>query len=350
MKNIAEILPGRIAYRNLVHAKPEGFADFRKGEGVKHLGRKYIYYKDVDYGTTEDNPVRVKGSSGVTVTKLADSRRQGIDPNAELPCVSLNLSDSHKAYQGENGMTRMKADRYNGWTDGAWMDMVEFYATEGRSAKYNRFIYLHRRNDALPLDTNSIEDVVVSATDLIYSGDLELSLEAVTAFVYDAAPNMITRDKNKAIDLIVKKEEVPTATISWTYAEAQEWLETKCIDNYEVDYCLPFRYFAERVYPVLNEFYKTVNDSNPLGRKINVTQWFDNSGDSEKSVLGARISQAQKWEHLRKVLVATAKYMMVNDWQLPLNLETAFPQIKNGDDKDIQERLVKLEKFQIKED
>ena len=94
---------------------------------------------------------------------------------------------------------------------------------------------------------------------------------------------------------------------------------------------------------MLNEFYKTIDaDNAPLGRKINVTQWFDNSGDSEKSVLGARIVQAQKWEHLRKVLVATAKYMMVNDWQLPFELETAFPQIKNGDDKDIQERLVRL--------
>ena len=34
--------------------------------------------------------------------------------------------------------------------------------------------------------------------------------------------------------------------------------------------------------------------------------------------------------------------MMVNDWQLPFELETAFPQIRDGDDKDIQERLVRL--------
>ena len=60
-----EILPGRLAYKNLKSAKPEGFAPFRGGEGVKHVGRKYILYKDVDYGTTEDNPVRVKGSSGI---------------------------------------------------------------------------------------------------------------------------------------------------------------------------------------------------------------------------------------------------------------------------------------------
>ena len=88
MTQIQDILPGRIAYKNLVHAKPEGFAPFRKGEGVKHLGRKYIKYDQVDYGITEDNPVRLKGSSGMTVTEIADSRRQGIDPSAELPCVS----------------------------------------------------------------------------------------------------------------------------------------------------------------------------------------------------------------------------------------------------------------------
>ena len=338
-----DILPGRIAYKNLVHAKPEDFAPFRQGEGVKYIDRKYIKYDQVDYGITEDNPVRLKGSSGMTVTEIADSRRQGIDPSAELPCVTLSIDGSDLPYNGENGMTRMKADRSNGYADGVWMDIVEFFATEGRSARYNQIIYLHKRNDILPASSNTIEDIVKTATDLIYSRDLELTLEAVTAFVYDAAPNMMRRDKNKAIDIIVKKEEVPTSTISWTYSECLEWLENKCIDDYQVDYCLPYRYFAERVYPVLNEFYKTIDaDNAPLGRKINVTQWFDNSGDSEKSVLGARIVQAQKWEHLRKVLVATAKYMMVNNWELPFELETAFPQIKNGDDKDIQERLVKL--------
>ena len=60
MTQIQDILPGRIAYKNLVHAKPEGFAPFREGEGVKHLGRKYIKYDQVDYGITEDNPVRLK--------------------------------------------------------------------------------------------------------------------------------------------------------------------------------------------------------------------------------------------------------------------------------------------------
>ena len=210
MTQIQDILPGRIAYKNLVHAKPEGFAPFREGEGVKHIARLYIKYDQVDYGVTEDNPVRLKGSSGMTVTEIADSRRQGIDPRAELPCVSLNKDNSKSSYTGENGMTRMKADRSNGYVDGTWMDVVEFFATEGRSANYNKIIYLHKRNDALPASTNSIEDIVKTATDLIYSKDLKLDLKEVTAFVYDAAPNMMRRDKNKAIDHIVKKEEVPT--------------------------------------------------------------------------------------------------------------------------------------------
>ena len=355
MNPITEILPGRLTYDELKKAKADQFAPFRGGEGVKHVDRKYVLYKDVDYGTTEDNPVRVNGSSGVAVTKLADSRRQGIDPSAELPCVSINKNEDTKTpYKGENGMTRMKADRYNGYGqyggDGVWMDVVEFFATEGRSAEYNRIVYLHKRNSALPQDSNTINDIVKTATDLIYSGDLELTQDAVEKFVYNAAPDMETRVKNQAVKSIVKEEDIPTSTISWTYSEAQEWLEKRCVDDYQVDYCLPYRYFAERVYPVLNEFYKTVDSSNPLGRKINVTQWFDNSGDSEKSVLGARISQAQKWEHLRKIGVALSKYMMVNDWQLPFELETAFPQIKDGDDKDIQERLVKLPKIEIKED
>ena len=343
---LTEILPGRLAYKNLKSAKPEGFAPFRGGEGVKHVGRKYVLYKDVDYGITEDNPVRVKGSSGIAVTKLADSRRQGIDPNAELPCVSANDENSKKPYKGENGLTRMKADRYNGYGqyggDGVWMDIVEFFATEGRSAEYNRIVYLHKKNDELPQDSNSMLDVVKTATDLIYSGDLKLSLEAVTKFVYDAAPNMETRVKNQAIKIIIKEEEIPTSTISWTFAECINWLEDTCVDDYRVDYCFPFRYFAERVYPILNEYYKTVDSDSPLGRKINITQWFDNTGDSEQTVLASRIAQTKKWEHLRLVLKSVAKYMMVNDWQLPFELETAFPQIRDGDDKDIQERLVRL--------
>ena len=228
------------------------------------------------------------------------------------------------------------------------MDVVEFYATEGRSAEYNRIIYLHKRNDILPASSNTIDDVVKTATDLIFSQDLESTLEAVKTFVYDAAPNMMTRDKNKAIDIIVKKENVPTSTISWTYSEFLEWKENKCIDDYQVDYCMPFRFFPERIYAILNEFYKTINDKYPLGRKINITQHFDNTGDSEKSVLGARIAQAAKWEYLRKMCVALAKYMVQNDWQLPFETETALPQIKSGDDKDIQEKYVALPKIDIK--
>ena len=350
MKNkLTDILPGRIAYKDLIHAKPEGFAPFRAGEGVKHVARLYIKYDEVDYGVTEDNPVRVKGSSGMTVTEIADSRRQGIDPSAELPCVTLNKDDPEFGkYEGQNGMTRYKADRSNGYEDGVWMDVVEFYATEGRSAEYNRIIYLHKRNDILPASSNTIDDVVKTATDLIFSQDLESTLEAVKTFVYDAAPNMMTRDKNKAIDIIVKKENVPTSTISWTYSEFLEWKENKCIDDYQVDYCMPFRFFPERIYAILNEFYKTINDKHPLGRKINITQHFDNAGDSEKSVLGARIAQAAKWEYLRKMCVALAKYMVQNDWQLPFETETALPQIKSGDDKDIQEKFVTLPEITIK--
>ena len=83
MNPLSEILPGRIAYQDLKNATGADFAPFREGEGVIHKGRKYIEYKNVNYGVTEDNPIRVKGSSGTKVTQIADSRRQGIDPFAE---------------------------------------------------------------------------------------------------------------------------------------------------------------------------------------------------------------------------------------------------------------------------
>ena len=40
--------------------------------------------------------------------------------------------------------------------------------------------------------------------------------------------------------------------------------------------------------------------------------------------------------------------MVQNDWQLPFETETALPQIKSGDDKDIQEKFVTLPEITIK--
>ena len=334
MNPLSEIIPGRIGYKDLQNATGTDFAPFREGEGVIHKGRKYIKYADVNYGVTEDNPIRVKGSSGTKVTQIADSRRQGIDPFAELPCVSLSNEPS-KLYDGENGMTRFKSDRYNGWNEGAWMDIVEFVATEGRTKEYNRIVYLHRRNDDLPQDSNSVADIVKTATDLIASGDLNLDIDSVEHFVYDAAPNMLTQDKNKAVKQIVKDKDVPTSTIGWTYAECLDWLENKCLSNYDPDYCFPYRYFAERVYAIMKQYHEQK-------RVIKVTQWFDNKGDSDEIVLAGRINQSQKWEEFRKICKSLALYMIANDWQLPFEVETAFPQIKDGDNKEQQDILVQL--------
>mgnify|MGYP001228631183 FL=1 len=334
MNSLNQTLPGRIAYKDLKNAEGTDFASFRVGEGVVHKGRKYIFYSDVNYGLTEDNPIRIKGSSGTKVNQISDSRRQGIDSTAELPCVSLS-DDPSKTYDGENGMTRYKADRENGWNEGAWMDIVEFVSTEDRTKEYNRKIYLHRRNDGLPQDSNSVDDLVGTATKLITSKDLELDLDAVTKFVYDAAPNMLTKDKNKAIKQIVKEEDVPTSTIGWTYAECLDWLEDRCVDDYEVDYCFPYRYFAERIYAVMKKYHESK-------KVVKVTQWFDNKGDSDEVVLASRINQQIKWEELRLICKTWALYMLNNDWQLPVELTTAFPQIKSGDNKEPQDKLVKL--------
>ena len=328
------ILPGRISYADLKDTDESVFAPFRGGEGVIHKGRKYIEYASVNYGVTEDNPCRAKGSTRKKVIEIADSRRQGIDPNAELPCVSE--SETELPYDGENGMTRYKADKYNGQDHGAWMDIVEFVATEGRTAKYNRFVYLHGRNDGLPQGNNSVEDVVSSATQLIYSGDLELREGPITAFVYEASPNMTTQEKNKAIRVIIKEEEVPTVTINWQHSECKDWLENKCLDDIgTVDYCFPYHYFQDRVYSLMKQYHL-------VKRKLKVIQHFDNTGDSDQVVLDARINQAKKWEEFRQICKSLALYMLNNDWELPFDVDTAFPQIKSGDHQEDQNRVVNL--------
>jgi hypothetical protein len=335
---LSQVLPGRIPYLDLKNASVEDFlSEFEGGTGVIHVSRMYIPYDEIFWGETEDNPARAKGSTKNNIKALASSRKQGIDPKAKLPTVEetviTDIDGNVFRYKAENGITRKKADFYNGYIDGAWFDVVRYIETEGRSAKYNRIVWLHLENDPLPQEGNSVDDLVQTSCELIASGDLAREESAIRDFVYESAPNMPTQDKNEVVRIVLKQEDIPTRTISWRDNECREWLDEKCLDNVDVDYCFPFHYFQDRVYSLLKQYHLTKEEQF-------VVQHFDNKGDSGEVIKASRISQKQKWEEFREIMESVAKYMVLNNWELPIDKDQYFPQIKTGDDAEDANRIV----------
>ena len=345
MQNILiETLPGRIAYQDLKNASVEDFTyKFVGGTGVIHVSRQFIKYDDIFWGETEENPARAKGSSKKNIKGLADSRRKGIDPKATLPAVQetviTDIEGKTYRYKAENGITRKKADFLNGYKEGAWFDVVRYVETKGRSAEYNRRVWLHIENDPLPSEGNSTADLHQTCAELICSGDLPKEESAIRDFVYESAPNMATQDKNEVVRIVLKEEDVPTKTISWRNNECKEWLDKKCVDDIEVDYCFPFEYFQDRIYTLSKQYH--YSGSSVSDRKVQkVVQHFPNDGDSDQVVIAHRTNQKAKWEETRQIFWSIAQYMLLNDQQLPFDVDQFFPQIKTGDNAEDPNRII----------
>lgn len=341
---LTQTLEGRIAYDKLSQLKKSDFSYVFKGSiGVIYVDRIYIQYDDIYWGETEENPARKKGSSKTNIKSLSTSRALGIDLTCALPavssCVIKDTNGKNYRYKAENGITRKKADFFNGYKKGVWFDLVEFVATEGRSSNYNREIWLQLENDGLPQESHTVEDLVVSCCNLIQSNDLSKEESVIRDFVYESAPNMATQDKNEVVRIVLKEENVPTRTISWRDNECRDWLDQKCLDELEVDYCFPFHYFQDRIYSLMKRYYESGKD--PSERKSQkVVQHFDICGDSDDAVIAYRDAQKKKWEECRNVMKSIAQYMIVNDWELPFDKDQYFPQIKTGDNSDDPNRIV----------
>ena len=113
------IIEGRISYDELPYVSKATWnnSKFKASEGVMLDDRRYIRFSDIYWGSTEKNPIRVKGSSPSNINNLATSRKQGIDTEAPRPVVvECNITspcgDVYR-YKAENGITRKKADFEN---------------------------------------------------------------------------------------------------------------------------------------------------------------------------------------------------------------------------------------------
>tara|TARA_B100000035_G_C20975946_1_gene543177 strand:+ start:209 stop:1249 length:1041 start_codon:yes stop_codon:yes gene_type:complete len=341
---ISETLEGRISYDNFPGVDVLIFtSECRAGIGVIHEDRKFIGYDEIYWGEIEENPARQNGSSSSNIKAIASSRSRGIDPTAPLPAVSpCVITEGGKTYlyKAENGITRYKADKLNNYTEGAVFDVVRFVEEQGRSAEYNRYIWLHQENDNLPQGVNTVSDLVTTCCVLIKNGDLEKDEFEIRQYVYDAAVNMPTADKNEVVRRVLKEEDVPTKTISWRNGECEEWLDQKCVDETQIDYCFPYHYFQDRLYSLFKQYYES--GDNLAEREVQeILQHFENKGDCEEYILSQRTLQDAKWEELRKIFWSIAEYMFMNNKQLPVNRVGFFPQIKTGENADDPNRIVK---------
>ena len=150
---------------------------------------------------------------------------------------------------------------------------------------------------------------------------------SIRDFVFVSAPTMPTQDKNEVGRNVIKGCDVPTKTIAWRDNECKEWLDTKCVDEVNVDYSFPYHYFQDRVYALMKQYHEQK-------RVLKVVQHFDNKGDNEEYIEAMRETQDHKWEEFRMICKSLSLYMLNNEWQLHLDKEQFNPQVKGekGDD------------------
>ncbi len=346
-----ELISGRITYDELPDVDVKEFTEpFLESPGVVFEFRKYLPYKDVFYGEGgEENPARANGSSSSNIKDLAESRRRGIILESARPIAELNnivdVSGKTYTYKGEDGVTRYKADQYNGQIDGGDVfDVVSYVDTfdeEGNlihSAAYNRLLFLQKLNDAPPREVHTVNDLVSTCATLISGGYLPKEELAIVNFVYAAAPNLSTAKKNEVVRKVLMAQDVPTQTRSWRDNECWDWYDTKCVDKDEVkiDYFFPDHYFQDRIYSVLKQFAHSKNkEVQTLAEHVN------NKGDNPEIVQARREQADLIWEEARNVFEEVSKYMICNDFKLPVERNYWMPQIQSGDDEENRNKFVR---------
>ena len=348
-----ELISGRVSYDSLPDADASDFTyPFLESPGVVFQYRKYLLYKDVFYGEGgEENAARADGSSSSNIKDLAESRRRGIILDSARPIAELNnivdVSGKTYTYKGEDGVTRYKADQYNGQVEGGdWFDVVSYedtYDEEGNllhTAAYNRLLYLQKLNDAPPREVHSVKDLVNTCNRLIAGGHLPKEELAIKTLVYAAAPNLATSKKNEVVRQVLMAQDVPTQTRSWRDNECWDWYETKCVDKDEVkiDYFFPNHYFQDRIYSVFKQFAEN-EEVQTLAEHVN------NKGDNPEVVQARREHADLQWEEARRVFQKVAAYgmnqlMTKGKFELPVERNYWMPQIQSGDDEENRNKFV----------
>ena len=104
-------------------------------------------------------------------------------------------------------------------------------------------------------------------------------------------------------------------------------------DEVKIDYFFPDQYFQDRIYSVLKKFWQT-------GKVQTLAEHVNNKGDNPEIVQSRREQSDIVWEEARQVLEKVSKYMICNDFKLPVERNYWMPQIQSGDDEENRNKFV----------
>ena len=295
----------------------------RKGK----LGRNLIKLTDIYTGQTEQNPGRVHGALRKNVSKIENSLRDhGVDYSLPVPVIEyldvpIVANGRKYYYRLIDGMNRFKAFLNIGYIE--WVFDVINIGVDGVSREYALETFAQIRNDHAPSEAHSAEDVHASATRLIGSGDLEDNENSIRNWVYLVCQNMPTQTKNQIVAEIIKNNDIPTATISWTDKSATAWAQQPDTNlPVEPDYFFPGHYFQDRIYSLCKQYSDTKKVQNIY---IHV------DGKDEKSIVKQREDTMEKFDNFEQIVRDVAGYLFVNG-SLPFNFIGYNPQINDKED------------------
>lgn len=300
---------------------------FEVTPGIEHIERTLIQLVDIYTGQTEQNPGRVHGALRKNVAKIENSLRdRGVDYSLPIPVVEelenpIIANGRKYYYRLIDGMNRFKAFLNVNYDE--WAFDVIYIGVGGVSRKYALETFAQIRNDHAPSEAHSVEDVHASASRLIESGDLEDKEDSIRDWVYMVCRNVPTQTKNQIVAEIIKNNEIPTATISWTDKTATAWAQQPDTNlPVEPDYFFPGHYFQDRIYSLMKQYSETKKVQNVY---IHV------DGKDEKSIVAQREKCLEQFEAFEQILRDFAGYVLLNG-ELPLNIVGFNPQINGKED------------------
>ena len=82
-----------------------------------------------------------------------------------------------------------------------------------------------------------------------------------------------------------------------------------------------------------------------LRRIFGAFYYYGTLADSDQVVIAHRTNQKAKWEETRQIFWSIAQHMLLNDQQLPFDVDQFFPQIKTGENAEDPNRIVSIENY-----
>jgi len=300
---------------------------FEVTPGIRYLQRVQMKLEDIYTGQVEHNPGRVQGATRSGVARITGSLNdRGVDYSLPVPVVEslvtpIVANGKKYYYQLIDGVNRFKSFLNLDYTQ--WVFDVIQFGFDGVSRAFALETFAQIRNDHAPCTPHSVEDIHASAARLIGSGDLEDSEDSIREWVYLIAKNVPTQTKNQIVAQIIKDNEIPTVTTSWTDKTATVWAQqpdTKL--PVEPDYFFPGHYFQDRIYSLCKQYSETKKVQNVY---IHV------NGGSEESIINQRDKTLEQFDDFEQILRDVSSYVLLNG-KLPFNIVGFVPQINDKED------------------